>query len=125
VTGRTVKASRPARKRRWDRTPKEKGGAVIVTESKSDTEWIDLERGVRIRFLPGGLYRKGDYWVVPARSATGDVEWPTDGAKRMALKPRGITHHRAALAILRTDANGAWSVPKKCGCQIDPLCTSK
>ena len=110
--------------RRWDHTPDEKaGGAIFVKESESDTDWIDLERGVRVRFLPGGLYRKGDYWLIPARVATGDIEWPTDEAgMRLPLEPHGLTHHRAALAIVKKDATEAWSVPFQCGCHRPPLC---
>jgi uncharacterized protein DUF6519 len=113
--------NRHARLRRWDHEAEEKGeGAVIVTESKDDTGWIDLERGVRIRFVPGGLYRKGDCWQFPARSATGDIEWPTEGKTRLPQEPHGITHHRAVLATLKKEPEG-WGV-LQCGCRRDPLC---
>jgi len=39
-------------------------------------------------------YRTGDYWLIPARTATGNVEWP-DGK---ALPPKGVDHHYAPLA---------------------------
>jgi hypothetical protein len=35
---------------------------------------IDLEDGIQIQFLTGGKYPTGDYWLIPARVATGDVE---------------------------------------------------
>ena len=45
---------------------------------------LDLENGVQIQF-PGAvagevaaIYRTSDYWTIPARVATGDVEWPTE-----------------------------------------------
>jgi hypothetical protein len=109
--------------RRWDHVADDKAdGAVIVKESKDDLGWLDLERGVKIRFAPGGWYRKGDYWLIPTRVATGDVEWPTDGTTRLLLEPGpGATHHRAALATLTKNAKG-WSVPNQCGCTRKPLC---
>jgi hypothetical protein len=122
VTEPTVDPGRHALMRRWDHTPDEAGGAIFVKESKSDTDWIELERGVRIQFMPGGLYRKGDYWLIPARVATGDVEWPTDEAgTRLPLEPHGIKHHRATLAIVKKDATG-WSVSSQCGCHRTLLC---
>ncbi len=121
VTEPTVNPARHALMRRWDHTPDNKeDGAIFVKES--NTDWIDLERGVRIQFLPGGLYQKGDYWLIPARVATGDVEWPTVGTTRLPLKPHGIAHHRAALAIANKEVKGVWTVTHQCGCHRDPLC---
>ena len=70
-------------------------GAIPVTESNDDTGWIDLERGVKIRFAPGSLYRRGDYWLIPARQATGDIEWPAHGET-----PERIFERRWALSVL-------------------------
>jgi hypothetical protein len=51
-------------------------------------------------------YRTGDYWLIPARVATNDIEWPsvTEG-----VLPHGIEHHYAPLAILTKD-NRIWKV---------------
>ncbi|WP_348541661.1 DUF6519 domain-containing protein, partial [Streptomyces sp. MZ04] len=38
--------------------------------------WLDLEDGVQVWFEAGGTYRSGDHWLVPARTATGEVVWP-------------------------------------------------
>lgn len=41
-----------------------------------------MEGRVQIQFqpldsgLPPNRYRTSDYWLIPARTATGDVEWP-------------------------------------------------
>ncbi|MEQ1601128.1 MAG: hypothetical protein ABL885_05085 [Methylophilaceae bacterium] len=35
-------------------------------------------------------YRTGDYWLISARVATGDVEWPGEVGKPQALHPHGI-----------------------------------
>ncbi|MFI9773299.1 DUF6519 domain-containing protein [Streptomyces sp. NPDC051956] len=93
--------------RRWDhregpkrrgRTAALKGGAVAVTEG----EWLPLEDGVEVYFAKGGTYRTGDHWLVPARTATGSVEWPTDPARRPLLQgPAGIARHFAPLALVK------------------------
>jgi hypothetical protein len=94
--------------RRWDHQSEDPDGAIFVKESRDATGWIDLERGVRIRFLPGGVYRTGDYWLIPARVETGDIEWPFEGAVRRAVEPHGITHHRAVLGVVKKGAGGNW-----------------
>ncbi|MDQ0989306.1 DUF6519 domain-containing protein [Streptomyces sp. V3I7] len=93
--------------RRWDhhegprrkgRTAALKGGAVPVTEG----EWLPLEDGVEVYFAKGGDYRTGDHWLIPARTATGSVEWPTDPARRPLLQaPAGIARHFAPLALIK------------------------
>ena len=73
---------------RWDHKggdPKSGGltidnGAALLQEGSDDTGWFNLENGVQIQFqkpLQGqspNQYRTGDYWLIPARVATGDVE---------------------------------------------------
>ncbi|MGY6020838.1 DUF6519 domain-containing protein [Streptomyces spinosirectus] len=93
--------------RRWDhhegprrkgRTAGLKAGAVPVTEG----EWLPLEDGVEVYFAKGGAYRTGDHWLIPARTATGAVEWPADPARRPLLQaPAGITRHLAPLALVK------------------------
>jgi hypothetical protein len=100
--------------RRWDQReqkiadPRKAGlelqdGAVAIREGDSEKAWIFLEDGVQIQFNPSdpqNHYRTGDYWLIPARTATGDVEWPQVDGKPLALAPRGVKHHYAPLAIL-------------------------
>jgi len=39
-----------------------------------------LEDGIEVQFADGtSTYRTGDYWLVPARSSLGDIEWPQPG----------------------------------------------
>ncbi|MEU3986986.1 DUF6519 domain-containing protein [Streptomyces platensis] len=72
-----------------------KHGALPVEEGG----WLPLEDGVEVWFAAGGSYRTGDFWLVPARTATGAVEWPTDPARRPLLQyPSGIAVHFAPLA---------------------------
>lgn len=84
--------------RRWD-SP----GPVVAALG----EWLELEDGVQIRFSSAGTFRPGDYWLVAARTATADVEWPRDdeGAPQ-PRPPLGIEHAWAPLAVVRIDAGG-------------------
>ncbi len=110
--------------RRWDHKggdPRKGGlqlaadGALLIPE---EGMWLNLEDGVQILFEPvpsggGGevephYYRHGDYWLIPARTATGDVEWPNriaiinnkETLVPVALPPHGVEHHFAPLAII-------------------------
>lgn len=75
--------------RRWDH----------AASAVSEGEWLDLEDGVQVWFEPGGTYVGGDYWVIPARTLTADVEWPTDGVGTPLLTPpAGVAVHYAPLA---------------------------
>ncbi|MFI1966312.1 DUF6519 domain-containing protein [Streptomyces pathocidini] len=89
--------------RRWDQPEgsrragrgRLRHGAVRVEEGR----WLPLEDGVEVYFAAGGTYRPGDFWLIPARTATGSVEWPTDPARRPLLQgPAGVRAHYAPLA---------------------------
>jgi len=84
--------------RRWD----QKGDAngIPIVEGTNTKFWLDLEEGVQIQFQPGGTYRTGDYWLIPARTTTGDVEWPGQVGKPSAQPPHGVEHHYAPLSII-------------------------
>ena len=120
--------------RRWDHKegdPAEGGlqlgndGAALIIEG-ADGEWLSLEDGVQIQFQPGlpaHRYRTGDYWLIPARMATADVEWPTEPAKDtsgnpvtvpIALPPAGVQHHYAPLALVTVDNGTITSPPNDC-----------
>jgi hypothetical protein len=85
--------------RRWDHRTgdgeRTRSGALPVAEGR----WLPLEDGVEVYFAKGGMYRTGDYWLIPARTATGEIEWPRDAARRPLLQdPAGIAVHYAPLA---------------------------
>jgi hypothetical protein len=86
--------------RRWDH--KKEGlkldvGAVLLRENT----WLDLENGIQVFFEGGGQnYRSGDYWLIPARTATHDIEWPGGSANPESIPPHGVIHHYAPLAII-------------------------
>lgn len=109
------------RVRRWDQS--QRGdivldeGAVPVVESGplgTTPAWLDLEDGLQIMFTPGGEYRTGDYWLIPARVATGTIEWP-DG---MAMPPHGVEHHYAPLGFVWKE--GEDLVFGGCRCEFTP-----
>lgn len=106
--------------RRWDHKegsasqgiPKLVKGALAVAEGADDAAWINLEDGVQIRFTPGAVYRAGDYWQIPARVATGDVEWPGDEGQPEPRPPHGPEHHYAPLAHVASNATGGLTITK-------------
>ncbi len=104
ATGSTDHANFPrnAMVRRWD-SP----GAVTA----SADDWIALdELGVEVRFPLGGTFHRGDYWLVPARSALADIVWPHDsGGEPLAQPPDGVAHSIGKLAIV-TCAGGKLTV---------------
>jgi len=134
----------PTKVRRWDQRYNSdlKEGAIPIKEREGDgekeTDWITIENGIEIQFVPATdgdphHYRTGDYWLIPARVATGDIEWPIetgldgkpvliDGNKSPGKKePFGIQHHYAPLAILNT---GSGELPDCCRCLFDRIDSS-
>jgi hypothetical protein len=93
--------SRP-KMRRWDMGA---SGALAVDVPDSNDGFIELEDGVDVKFEPG-TFRAGDYWLVPARTSTADVDWPFNESQL----PQGIAHHYSRLAILSFDGNQYTSV---------------
>ncbi|HXM58322.1 MAG TPA: DUF6519 domain-containing protein, partial [Candidatus Dormibacteraeota bacterium] len=79
------------RVRRW-----ESDGEVATSAS-----WTRLELGVEVAFAPGGEHQPGDYWLIPARTATGQVEWPVDaGGTPAPAPPAGVRHRYCRLATI-------------------------
>jgi hypothetical protein len=98
--------------RRWDHKSGDPRDGALPIPSEKD-KWIELEDGVQVSFVSfegaTPIFRSGDYWLIPARVATGDVIWPTEtgpGANGqtitspVAKPPDGITHHYASLGPL-------------------------
>jgi hypothetical protein len=92
--------------RRWD-----SGGEISLPAFNAGvSEWLDLEDGVQIRLrLPDGATAKletGDYWLIPARTATGDVEWPGTRSNPAFVQPHGQHFFYAPLGVVATDGDG-------------------
>jgi hypothetical protein len=78
---------------------------LSLTEGRGEEDgWLDLENGVQIQFQHGGAYTPGDYWLIPARVASGDIEWPRNVREPAALPPTGVDYAYAPLAVI--DAAG-------------------
>ncbi|MFT3815288.1 MAG: DUF6519 domain-containing protein [Acidovorax sp.] len=105
--------------RRWDQRPTAAGQNALALVEGS---WITLEDGVQVRFAPGGAYRVGDYWQIPARTATADVEWPQDeeGAP-LPCPPAGVRDGWARLGLVTVDAGGLVSAITDCREWFPPL----
>lgn len=85
-------AARHPKLRRWDTA-----GALPI-----QTDWLALEGGIQIQFGEGA-YKTGDYWLIPARTATGEIEWSPFEIPNTAPEPqppRGIAHHYCRLALV-------------------------
>lgn len=97
--------------RRWD-------GQALITPV--DGAWHALEQGVQVRFA-AGTYRSGDFWTVPARVNTGDVEWPRDGGGQPAFAgPEGLRRHHARLGLVDFDGAGV-TATEDCRTLFPPL----
>lgn len=104
--------------RRWDQRGASTGKAGILLS----TQWIDLEDGVQVQFS-AGQYRSGDYWLIPARTATADIEWPPyelPNLKPIPQSPLGIHRHYCRLAVL-TVAGGAITQIDDCRKLFPPI----
>lgn len=96
TTVQPVDTARHARMRRWDQSDASAG----ATGQPLSDNWIDIENGIRVRFGKGH-YFAGDAWVVPARSATGDIDWPPCGSNGDCFQPPHYTQvYRAPLACI-------------------------
>lgn len=87
--------------RRWDQTP------AVPCPLAVDSKWVELEHGVQVQFTGHGLYHPGDFWMMAARTRTGDVEWPRDEQQQpLPQRPHGGEHRYTQLALVRMDARG-------------------
>ena len=105
--------------RRWDHKPAVTGTNVLPIVEGT---WVELEDGVQVNFEAGGVYRPGDYWQIPARTSTADVEWPRDDdGDPVAREPDGVTDTYCRLAIVEVAANGTVKVTSDCRELFPPL----
>jgi hypothetical protein len=106
--------------RRWDQQAGDPtaGGVALAAGAmpvpSAAGQWMDLEDGVQVLFdeVNEATYRTGDYWLIPARVATGNVVWPLEAGTGQQLvpvarPPDGIDHHYAPLAIVTSIGDGA------------------
>lgn len=72
-------------------------------QAVKESPWIELSDGVEVQFsrvaTPKGGFRAGDHWLIPTRTATGDVIWPGGSQDPLAIAPHGVDEHYAPLAL--------------------------
>jgi Family of unknown function (DUF6519) len=105
--------------RRWDSV-----GEVIVTAPSTNDGFIPLEDGVEVKFERGS-YDTGDYWMIPARTDLGRVEWlqvpGSSPSVPEAQRPLGIQHHFCCLAIIEVTTGGEITLKEDCRRLFPPL----
>jgi hypothetical protein len=106
--------------RRWDQD-----GSTATTDGVLlSSTWLQLEEGIEIKFEDTN-YRTGDYWQIPARTATGEVEWPPFEIPNASPEPqwrRGIHHNFCRLALLEFDsAAKQWVLIQDCRQLFPPI----
>lgn len=106
--------------RRWDQTGDD---ATADGVSANLSNWINLEGGIQVEFS-AGQYRAGDYWLIPARTVTGEIEWPPyeiPNINPLAQPARGIRHHYCRLALIEVASTGVATVIDDCRNLFPPL----
>ena len=96
--------------RRWD------GRGTVTPDG-----WLDLEAGVQVEFAAEGEFRTGDYWLIPARTLTAEIDWPQHDGVETFEPPDGIRHHYVPLGIVALSGSGQWSVISECRVEFPPL----
>lgn len=99
--------ARHARARRW-----EDGPTAIATGTPQP-----LEDGIEVTFAGSG-FLPGDYWLFPARTASGEIDPLVEAA------PQGVRHRYAPLALVRwgVDSGGETTVEAEdCRATFPPL----
>jgi hypothetical protein len=90
-----------ARMRRWDQsgTSAQPGGIPL-----SDAP-MTLEYGIEVDFSKIGNYVSGDYWTIPARTASGQIDWACGRQGDPALPPGYFKIYQAPLACVQLSPN--------------------
>jgi hypothetical protein len=101
--------------RKWD------AALATVTQSGADGFLTLGTAGVQIKFEPGN-YVTGDYWLIPARTISTDVEWPQSELGTPLPRPRfGIQHHYMHLALVAWNGTAFTVQEPDCRPQFPPL----
>ena len=87
--------------RRWDMS----NGPELVNVPAANDGWLKLEDGVEVQFDPAGSYQTGDYCLIPARTALGDLLWPVDETtgEPVFQERMGIEHYYCPLALIAAE----------------------
>lgn len=74
---------------------------------------------MQVQFEAGGTYRSGDYWLIPARIATGGIDWPDNSDGTSLHPPQGVLHRYAPLGFIGWSSDGAVDITD-CRCRLQP-----
>ena len=113
-----INTARNARVRRWDQTgPSITSTGVPLALSTP----LTLESGIEVVFRPG-TYHAGDYWTIPARTATGQIEWPPCGSNGDLFQlPHSTPVYNAPLACIHWDPKQQKALVQDCRRIFFPL----
>jgi Family of unknown function (DUF6519) len=122
-----IDQSRHPKLRRWDQVgPSATSVGVVATPGN----WQDLEGNIQVQFSQG-TYKAGDYWLIPARTAAGTIDWPQDSSANpptsLPQLPLGIQHHYCRLGLLQqipldlTTGAKTLSIGQDCRTSFPPL----
>lgn len=113
----SVDLTQNPRMRRWEQF----GSSATSNGVSLSTALIPLENGIEVEFTQG-QYASGDYWLIPARTATGEIEWPpADSDGSVFLPPRRIEVFSAPLACIQWDTQKGQAVVQDCRKPFYPL----
>jgi hypothetical protein len=96
--------------RLWDMTDiaTTSNGLPVITSS-----WTDIEDGIQV-FFDNGTFEVGDYWLIPARTINGNIEWPELSSGVPAPQARkGTNYSYCRLAFIKI-VNGQVVVQEDC-----------
>jgi hypothetical protein len=115
-----VDPARNARVRRWDQSGSSAGSTGV---SLTTNAWYTLENGIQVEFN-AGTYQSGDYWTIPARAASGLIDWPPCGSDGNLFQPPvSVPVFNAPLACIHWDTTKkpAQFVVDDCRKKFSPL----
>jgi len=96
------------RVRRWDQPGTATAGDIPISVNTP----IDIENGIQVTFT-AGKYWSGDYWLIPARTASGTIDWPPCGSDKNCYQPADYIHlYTAPLAFITAPARAARDLAK-------------
>lgn len=104
--------------RRWDQFGSSAGSAGVPLSAGT---WLELENGIQVQFT-AGQYHAGESWVIPARTANGQIDWPPCESDGSHSQPGHRTEiFRAPLACIHWNSTGQTPVVEDCRRSFPPL----
>ena len=113
-----VDKTKNARLRRWDQFGSSAGSTGIPLSAGT---WLELENGIQVQFTTG-QYQSGDSWVIPARTASGQIDWPPCESDGSQWQPGHRTEvFRARWPCIHWNSDNQQAVVEECRRSFPPL----